>query len=148
MPYAKIDGQTASEYPIYPDELRARFPYISFPAGEFDPPDGYVLVATIDAPEQKPTENVFEVLPVLKDGIWTQTFVTSEASAEEIAERVMSAWVGIRQKRNQLLSSSDWTQLPDAPVDAAVWAEYRQALRDITDQEDPFKLVWPSEPGA
>lgn len=76
-------------------------------------------------------------------------------SAEDIAqyEADMAAapaarWEAVRIERNARLAASDWTQLPDAPVDAAAWAEYRQELRDITSQEDPFKLVWPSEPGA
>ena len=39
----------------------------------------------------------------------------------------------MRAIRNCLLAESDWTQLPDAPVDAAAWAEYRQELRDAPD---------------
>ena len=38
-----------------------------------------------------------------------------------------------REYRNQLLTASDWTQLPDAPVNQEAWAVYRQALRDLTD---------------
>lgn len=74
-------------------------------------------------------------------------------TAEEIAEleevkaqapNVM--WGEIRRTRNSLLTASDWTQLPDAPVDAAVWAAYRQELRDITTQADPFNIIWPTKP--
>ena len=57
-------------------------------------------------------------------------------------------WAAVRIERNAKLAASDWTQLPDAPVDAAAWAEYRQALRDVTDQADPFNIVWPTAPGA
>jgi len=46
-----------------------------------------------------------------------------------------------------LLSDSDWTQVADAPVDQAAWAVYRQALRDITDQEGfPYSVNWPTAP--
>lgn len=38
---------------------------------------------------------------------------------------------GCRLHRNRLLAESDWTQLPDATVDRAAWAAYRQALRDF-----------------
>jgi hypothetical protein len=55
-------------------------------------------------------------------------------------------WAHVRSDRNARLSASDWTQLPDAPVDAAAWAAYRQALRDITTQTDPFAIVWPEGP--
>ena len=43
-------------------------------------------------------------------------------------------WKQIRRWRNAELSSTDWTQLPDAPVDKDAWAEYRQALRDLPAQ--------------
>lgn len=56
-------------------------------------------------------------------------------------------WAAIRAERNAKLAASDWTQLPDAPVDAAAWATYRQALRDITTQSDPFNVTWPQEAG-
>ena len=56
-------------------------------------------------------------------------------------------WADIRQRRDYLLSNSDWTQLPDVPESVKVrWSEYRQQLRDITLQPDPFNLVWPEEP--
>jgi len=55
--------------------------------------------------------------------------------------------VEARGKRGDLLSQSDWTQIADAPVDPAVWATYRQALRDITDQAGfPNTITWPTEP--
>lgn len=55
-------------------------------------------------------------------------------------------WLLVRAKRNAMLISSDWTQLPDAPVDAQAWAVFRQGLRDVTNQSDPFEIVWPSAP--
>lgn len=52
-----------------------------------------------------------------------------------------------RQKRNLLLTTSDWTQVADAPVDRAAWADYRQALRDITSQAGfPSEVNWPVAP--
>jgi hypothetical protein len=52
-----------------------------------------------------------------------------------------------REKRNELLSSSDWTQLPDARVNKQDWADYRQQLRDISLQEGfPTNVVWPNKP--
>lgn len=54
----------------------------------------------------------------------------------------------VKSQRNILLTQSDWTQLPDVPLQAKqAWAEYRQALRDITDQPGyPFDIVWPQAP--
>ena len=57
-------------------------------------------------------------------------------------------WLEVKRVRGVLLQQSDWTQLPDVPLATKEpWAEYRQALRDITDQPDPFNIVWPVVPG-
>lgn len=53
----------------------------------------------------------------------------------------------IRTERNAKLAESDWTQVADAPVDQAAWVTYRQALRDITNQESfPTNVAWPVRP--
>jgi hypothetical protein len=54
----------------------------------------------------------------------------------------------VRNKRNQLLQQSDWTQLSDISAETkALWEPYRQALRDITEQPGyPFSIVWPTPP--
>lgn len=58
-------------------------------------------------------------------------------------------WVRIRAKRDDLLTATDWrvvrAQEQGAPLDSA-WIEYRQALRDITQQPDPQNIVWPEVP--
>lgn len=59
-------------------------------------------------------------------------------------------WAIVRSKRNALLASCDWTQIPDAQVgfDAKIaYITYRQALRDLPqDQSDPTSIVWPAKP--
>lgn len=56
----------------------------------------------------------------------------------------------LRVERNKLLLQTDWTQMPDAPLTAekkAEFAEYRQALRDITNNLDnPDEVTWPTPP--
>ena len=62
------------------------------------------------------------------------------AKDAEQAERV-------RDDRNKRLADCDWTQLADSPVDKAVWATYRQELRDITKADGfPWTMVWPVKP--
>jgi hypothetical protein len=92
------------------------------------------------------TQNLEEGPALLIDGVWTQNYIVSDLSADESAATVGAQWDVVRVERNKLLVESDWTQLPDAPVDAAAWATYRQALRDITDQANPFSIVWPESP--
>lgn len=73
--------------------------------------------------------------------------VVDRPAAELEAERLEAAWNNLRAQRNRLLSSCDWTQVPDAPVDQSAWAAYRQVLRDLPDNTvDPFNPVWPQQP--
>lgn len=63
-----------------------------------------------------------------------------EPTEEEVREN-------LRSKRDQILTESDWTQLPDAPVDQEAWANYRQALRDVPQQSGfPDSFEWPTKP--
>lgn len=63
------------------------------------------------------------------------------------AAAIQAAWVALRMARGSLLSACDWTQVPDAPVDHAAWAAYRQALRDLpANTTDPRHPVWPTPP--
>lgn len=56
-------------------------------------------------------------------------------------------WPLVRAERDARLAACDWTQLPDVPLATkAAWATYRQALRDLTQQADPFHLTWPTPP--
>ena len=145
MTYAKIKNGAVAEYPVYEGEIRLRYPNVSFPS-PFVAPEGYVPVADVVPPAYDYRKNVTEGTPLLVDGVWTRNWVVADASREEIAQRTEAQWTSVRNQRNAKLAACDWTQLPDAPVDVAAWAEYRQALRDITDQSDPFNIVWPQEP--
>ena len=89
------------------------------------------------------TQSLEEGPAVLIDGVWTQNYIVTDLDADESAAKVGAQWIVIRAERNKLLAASDWTQLPDASADAAAWATYRQALRDITEQANPFSIVWP-----
>jgi hypothetical protein len=60
---------------------------------------------------------------------------------------ISKQWELVRRHRDGLISASDWTQLPDIPEElSSKWIAYRQALRDITQQSDPFSIVWPIPP--
>ena len=57
----------------------------------------------------------------------------------------------LREKRNALLASTDWRDLPSyAGSDQAEWRLYRQKLRDITSGLDTVDKVnavtWPEKP--
>lgn len=55
--------------------------------------------------------------------------------------------VRLRAERAARLARCDWTQLPDANVNATAWKTYRQALRDLpANTPDPANVAWPDEP--
>ena len=76
-------------------------------------------------------------------------FVSAEDRAQEALDEVAS---DNRDTRNQLLSDSDWTQMPDSPLTdeaKALWVTYRTALRDLPDHADWPNLAdddWPTAP--
>lgn len=57
-----------------------------------------------------------------------------------------------RAERDKLLAETDWTQVLDAPIDAETreaYRAYRQALRDIPEQEGfPDTITWPELPAT
>jgi hypothetical protein len=71
--------------------------------------------------------------------------IESIAAAKEIG--AVACGDQARDKRDLLLSQSDWTQVADAPVDKTAWATYRQELRNISAQPGfPWAVVWPIQP--
>lgn len=67
--------------------------------------------------------------------------------------RVDQFFSNLRQKRDFLLSASDWVALFDVPLteeQRKAWVEYRQALRDLPETiEDPTaEIRWPEPPGG
>ena len=82
----------------------------------------------------------------LEDGVVYAVRVVTN-SDEYNTQRATDQWNEVRSLRDMYLQQSDWTQLPDVSnVDKTAWATYRQQLRDITNQADPFNITWPSTP--
>ena len=113
-------------------------------------PHGYGVYDFSMPPECGTFEKIEEMAPVKSpdNGVYYQTRIVVPMNDEEIATRTKQEWTAVRFERNRHLTACDWTQLPDAPVDAATWTTYRQALRDITTQADPFNIQWPTKPAA
>ena len=95
------------------------------------------------------TKNYEETAPIMIGDTYYQNWAVTDASEEEIEQRTNNKWSEVRSIRTQYLSESDWTQLNDSPLTRgkkAEWIQYRQDLRDITTQPDPFNIVWPVKP--
>ena len=83
-------------------------------------------------------------IDTVEDGVTTTALQHETAyKAQKDAEQAKN----VRATRDAKLSECDWTQVADAPVDKAVWATYRQALRDITTQTGfPWTVTYPEKP--
>lgn len=136
MNIALINGTTVLQVGNY----RVLFPQTSFPAT--GPNDAFMaqhnampVDNTISAAAN---EQIVSCEPYI-DGDVVRTVHAVPIPIEQ-------QWSRIRQQRNQLLIASDWTQLPDATAGKTAWAAYRQALRDVPAQADPFAIAWPVPP--
>jgi len=87
--------------------------------------------------------------------VFTDTPATEDAPAKTAAENETAYKAmkdaeqakAVRADRTRRLADSDWTQIADSTADKAVWATYRQALRDVTAQDGfPWTITWPDAP--
>jgi len=127
------------------------YPNTSFPS-QWTP--ALVEELGLDPVFESPTPTTTRYQTAFKDGVeqdsqgrwlwkWSISEISDEAKAAKDAEQAKN----IRSDRDKRLSDTDWTQVADAPVDKAVWATYRQALRDVPAQAGfPYDITWPSKP--
>jgi len=151
MIYLKINENQNIIYPYTIQRLKSENPNTSFPEEiSMETLEHYqvypVYRTSID---QDYTKNYVEGEPELIDGVYYQTWVVIDASHEEIDARLNSKWSKTRLTRNNYLQECDWTQLIDSPLSSikkSEWNIYRQGLRDIPSQANPFNIVWPIKP--
>ena len=147
MLIAKVeDGQV-----INVSDYRDMFPNTSFPASgpdaEFLEANSCMTVTVWKAYNQL-TEKLASVAPYIEENT-VYTIAVEPLTASEIEANTESQWAKIRSQRDTLLAACDWTQLPDVPLDTEqkqAWVVYRQALRDVTSQADPYNIEWPVAP--
>ena len=123
------DNLNTSFPKIIPDELLASYDVYSYVIQDVD----------IDLVTQNKVEGQF----VQIDDQWTLPMVAENKPQAEVEQVV-------RSMRDAILNLSDWTQMPDSPLDSAAktsWATYRTALRDISTQSNfPTNITWPTQP--
>jgi hypothetical protein len=103
----------------------------------------------LEGPQAQPTRYQVAFVNGVEqiDGKWYTKYSVTEMDAEAITAKDAEQAKVMREQRGEKLKNSDWTQVADAPVDKAVWATYRQALRDITAQSGfPWSVTWPDAP--
>jgi uncharacterized membrane protein YcaP (DUF421 family) len=149
MNYLRIKNGNI-EYPYTISQLRIDEYNISFPSNLTDAIlEQFGVYTVIQTPKPNDyTKNITEGIPTLTDGVYYQNWESVDATESEIEDRITQKWTEIREHRNDLLKECDWRVLPDSPVGDTLsdWNTYRQELRNITSQENPFSIVWPAEP--
>ena len=150
--YLKVSGSTIT-YPYSVYDLKTENPNTSFPTTI---PDSlleefgvYKVELKDSGYDNDDTKDVVEVTPTLSGSVYVQTYQITDADSETIEKRKEIKWAEVRTKRNTLLSESDWTQFQDSPITGSSltnWQTYRQSLRDVTTQSDPYNIIWPTIP--
>jgi hypothetical protein len=131
-------------------DVRKMFPNVSLPR-VWD--EGVLNYLGVDPVFESPTPTTTRYQTAFKDGVefknnkWMWKWVVSEMDDDAKASLDATQAKSVREQRNKLIAECDWTQLEDAPVNKQVWANYRQALRDVPEQAGfPWNVTWPTKP--
>lgn len=132
-------------------DYRELFPSTSFPANgpsdEWLTEQGAKKVTRFKAYDAL-TQKLVPAAPY-DDGEFVSVVQVQDLTAEEVQAAKDSAMAQLRNNRNNLLTQSDWTQIPDCTIPKkADWATYRQALRDFpaTVEDARLPVDWPKNP--
>lgn len=150
--YLKVSGSNIV-YPYSVHQLKMENKNISFPSNItnelLETFNVYPVELRDSEYDDDYTKDVSEVTPVLSGSIYVQTYQIVDADETTLNKRKEIKWDEIRVERNTLLTNSDWTQFQDSPITGSKlteWQTYRQSLRDITNQENPYNITWPIKP--
>jgi hypothetical protein len=141
--FVKVDDKdNVLRYPYSAGNVRIDFPNVSFPADFNDESINHLgihRVQSVQRPEYDDTiAKLVDDVELINES-WIQKWVI-----ENIEEDI--AISNIRRRRNVLLGETDYMALSDMTL-TEDWADYRQALREIPQQEGfPFGVIWPAKP--
>ena len=115
------------EYPLTQEQIKKRFPQVSFPSGSFNPPDGY---SAVEVPAPPPFDFNSELLiasePVLIDGKWVQQWKVKPLPPEEILARKLALEKNLQdsiiESTQQRLDSFARTRNYDGILSACTYA--------------------------
>ena len=102
-----------------------------------------------EGPQAQPTRYQYAFADGVEqlDGKWYTKHSVADLDVDAITAKDAEQAKAMREQRSAKLAECDWTQVADSPVDKAVWAAYRQTLRDITTQSGfPWTITWPETP--
>ena len=150
MAYIKITNGTQEAYNL--GQLRRDNKAISFPKvveASTLASYGVYSVAYVEAPTHNSATKIAtqNTTATEVDGQWKYEWTVRDKTSDELAADAANAESLVRATRNDLLSSSDWTQVSDAPANKSSWASYRVLLRNVPAQSGfPDTITWPTSP--
>ena len=145
MNYAIIDGTTVKST----GTIQQLFPNTSFsiagPNADFLTANNVVeLVENLNY--TTPTQKLSNVDAYVQGGKAYNVRVEN-TTAEEQTALTDQKWIAIRLERDRRLQITDWRASSDLTL-SDDWKAYRQALRDVPAQSDPYNIAWPTEPSS
>ena len=149
MNYLLASNNTILKFPYSLEELRRDNPQTSFPlemSAEELSEWGVYSVKDQSPPEHNEhTETIELSPPSCVNGLWIREWIIIPASAEVMVERTEKKSAEIREYRDKLLASTDYTQLADYQgTDTERYKQLRQQYRDMPQQPDfPWLVVHP-----
>ena len=119
-------NDTKIKYPYSVDQLRKDNPNTSFPSGIsidlLSDWNVYPVKRTTVPIHDSLTESVFEVVPILIDGFWTQVWEVKSASEQEISDRKQEIKNRITEQVQERLDTFAQTRGYDNIVSACSYA--------------------------
>jgi len=142
MKIAKIDGSTIKQI----GEHKVLFPNTSF--NRLGPSDSFLsennCKKVADVTYDQATQKLNPVTPVI-DGDYVKEYEAVTLSTDEKAAVDNQQLEKVRKQRNEKLRETDWRASSDLTL-SDDWKTYRQSLRDVPTQSDPWNITWPTEP--
>ena len=144
MTYAILDGTTVTKT----GSIKDLFNNVSFPTSGV--PESFLtennvveLIETLSY--TSPSQKLTKVNPYVAEDGKCYSVKVENTSTEEVTFLTTSKWTEIRFVRDELLKQTDWRAVSDRTL-GDDWRDYRQALRDVPTQADPFNITWPNPP--
>jgi hypothetical protein len=134
------------------ESLSVLFPNTVFPSS-FEGDEKLKIYTLIDEPPENNNilKKLVQVGPQKRSdsNVYEMKYEIVDLDFAEKQKLTFQKWNEIRSQRTHFLNSTDWVVTKHLEKNQPLpekWINYRQQLRDITNQTDPFEIVWPEMP--
>lgn len=147
MAYAKIENGAVVKYPYTVAEIKADFPDVDFSNGFTDEVVAACSILDVKQGEipahSSSTHKFITTVEINSDGEAVAVVTAERRRPEEAA-------YNLRNARDIALAKTDWLATKSLETGQPIpseYAAYRQALRDLPNQEGfPYDVIWPDQP--